>query len=169
MTTALIGTAAKLDGTKTLTLSATLGQKLTTGLQGLMFEPQAQFIYQNLMLDVLSDADGLKVDMDNPHQWLVRIGGRLTKNLTTTEEDNDHAVSFYGKLNVLRTFGDGGAIQIGESFYLDPTGSSIEGGVGVNAHIAQKVVLHGDISYRHKLQKAGVSGTNFSGGIRYHF
>ncbi|OLL47104.1 autotransporter [Bartonella henselae] len=169
VTTALIGTAAKLDGTKTLTLSATLGQKLTTGLQGLMFEPQAQFIYQNLMLDVLSDADGLKVDMDNPHQWLVRIGGRLTKNLTTTEEDNDHAVSFYGKLNVLRTFGDGGAIQIGESFYLDPTGSSIEGGVGVNAHIAQKVVLHGDISYRHKLQKAGVSGTNFSGGIRYHF
>ncbi|WP_019222027.1 autotransporter outer membrane beta-barrel domain-containing protein [Bartonella senegalensis] len=169
VTTALIGNAAKLDGTKTLTLSATVGHKLTTALQGLMFEPQAQFIYQNLMLDVLSDADGLRVDMGNPHQWLVRIGGRLTKNLTTIEEDDNHAVSFYGKLNVLKAFGDGGTIKIGENFHLDPTGSSIEGGVGVNANISQKIVLYGDISYRHKLQKAGVSGTNFSGGVRYHF
>ncbi|EJF78837.1 Type V secretory pathway, adhesin AidA [Candidatus Bartonella washoeensis] len=167
VTTALIGNAAKLDGTKILNASATIGQKLATGIDGLMFEPQAQFVYQSLMFDILSDADGFEVDMSNPHQWLVRIGGRLTKNLPTTEEGN--AVSFYGKLNVIRTFGDGKTIQIGDTFPLDPTGSSIESGFGVNAYLFQNIALYGDISYRKKLQKAGVSGTSFSGGISYRF
>ncbi|GAA4664801.1 hypothetical protein GCM10023262_11950 [Bartonella pachyuromydis] len=167
ITTPLIGNAAKLDGTKILNVSATVGQKLATGMQGLMFEPQAQFIYQSLMFDVLSDANNFKVDMNNPHQWLVRIGGRLTQTLTTLEEN--YPVSFYGKLNVTKTFGDGGTIKIADRFYLDPMGSSIEGGVGFNAFLSQKIALHGDISYRQKLQKAGISGTNFSGGIRYQF
>ncbi len=167
VTTALIGNATKLDGTEILTASATVGQKLATGIEGLMFEPQAQLVYQDLIFDVLSDADGFEVDMGHPHQWLVRIGGRLTKNLPTTEEGN--AVSFYGKLNVIRTFGDNKTIQIGDTFYLDPTGSSIESGFGVNAQFSQNIALHGDISYRKKLQKAGVSGTSFSGGISYRF
>ncbi|WP_409360979.1 autotransporter outer membrane beta-barrel domain-containing protein [Bartonella heixiaziensis] len=167
ITTALIGNAAKLDGTETLSASAIVGQKLATSIEGLMFEPQAQLVYQNLLFDVLSDADGFEVDMNNPHQWLVRIGGRLTKNLSSTEENK--AVSFYGKLNVLKTFGDGGTIKIGDTFYRDPTGSSIEGGIGVNAHLSRNIALHGDMSYRKKLQKAGVSGTSFSGGIRYRF
>ncbi|GAA5107648.1 autotransporter outer membrane beta-barrel domain-containing protein [Bartonella jaculi] len=167
ITTALIGNAAKLDGTETLSVSATIGQKLATGSTGLMFEPQAQLVYQNLMFNMISDADGFEVDMNNPHQWLVRIGGRLTKNLSSTEEDK--AVSFYGKLNLLRTFGDGKTIQIGDTFHLDPSGSSIEGGIGVNAYLSHNIALHGDISHRKKLQKAGVSGTSFSGGVRYRF
>ncbi|UNF35088.1 autotransporter outer membrane beta-barrel domain-containing protein [Bartonella krasnovii] len=167
ITTALVGNAAKLDGTEILNLSATLGQKLTTGIKGLVFEPQAQLIYQNLMFDIFSDANGLKVDMGNPRQWLIRFGGRLTKTITTVEENK--AVSFYGKMNVIRTFGDGKTIKIADTFDLDPTGSSIEGGIGVNAYLSQNIVLNGDISYRQKLQKTGVSGTNVSGGIRYHF
>ncbi len=167
ITTALIGDVAKLDGTETLSVSATIGQKVVTSSKGLMFEPQAQLIYQNLLFNVFSDANNLEVDMGNPHQWLMRIGGRLTQTFTTTEENN--VVSFYGKLNVLKTFGDGGTIKIGDTFYLDPTGSSIEGGIGVNAYLSQNIALHGDISYQKKLQRAGISGTNFSGGIRYHF
>ncbi|WP_273789461.1 autotransporter outer membrane beta-barrel domain-containing protein [Bartonella sp. ML70XJBT] len=167
ITTALVGNAAKLDGTEILNLSATLGQKLTTGTKGLVFEPQAQLIYQNLMFDIFSDANGLKVDMGNPRQWLIRFGGRLTKTITAVEENK--AVSFYGKINVIRTFGDGKTIKIADTFALDPTGSSIEGGIGVNAYLSQNIVLNGDISYRQKLQKTGVSGTNVSGGIRYHF
>ncbi|PIT70114.1 autotransporter outer membrane beta-barrel domain-containing protein [Bartonella tribocorum] len=167
ITTALVGNAAKLDGTEILNISATLGQKLTTSIKGLVFEPQAQFIYQNLIFDIFSDANGLKVDMGNPHQWLVRFGGRLTKTIMANEENK--AVSFYGKMNVIRTFGDGETIKIADTFQLDPTGSSIEGGVGVNAYFSQNIVLNGDISYRQKLQKTGVSGTSVSGGIRYCF
>ncbi|WP_208434429.1 autotransporter outer membrane beta-barrel domain-containing protein [Bartonella taylorii] len=167
ITTALIGNAAELDGTVTLSASATVGQKLATGSKGLIFEPQAQLVYQNLLFNVLSDANNLEVDMGNPHQWLARLGGRLTQTFITTE--NDNAVSFYGKLNVLKAFGDGGTIKIADTFYLDTLGSSIEGGIGINAYLSQNVVFHGDISYRKKLQKAGVSGNNFSGGIRYHF
>lgn len=167
VTTALVGNAAKLDGTEILNLSATLGQKLATSIKGLVFEPQAQLIYQNLMFDIFSDANGLKVDMGNPRQWLIRFGGRLTKTITAVEESK--AVSFYGKMNVIRTFGDGKTIKIADTFDLDPTGSSIEGGMGVNAYLSQKIVLNADISYRQKLQKTGVSGTNISGGIRYHF
>ncbi|WP_139412274.1 autotransporter outer membrane beta-barrel domain-containing protein [Bartonella mastomydis] len=167
VTTALVGNAAKLDGTEILNLSATIGQKLATSIKGLVFEPQAQLIYQNLMFDIFSDANGLKVDMGNPRQWLIRFGGRLTKTITAVEESK--AVSFYGKMNVIRTFGDGKTIKIADTFDLDPTGSSIEGGMGVNAYLSQKIVLNADISYRQKLQKTGVSGTNISGGIRYHF
>ncbi|MCZ2158915.1 autotransporter outer membrane beta-barrel domain-containing protein [Bartonella sp. 220] len=167
ITTALVGNAVKLDGTETLNISATVGQKITTGTKGLMFEPQAQFIYQNLIFDVLSDANGLEIDMGNPRQWLVRMGGRLTQTLTSEEEAN--TFSFYGKLNILKAFADGETIKIADTFYLDPTGTAIEGGIGVNATLSQNIALHGDISYRHKLQKAGVSGTNFSGGISYRF
>ncbi|WP_404978565.1 autotransporter outer membrane beta-barrel domain-containing protein [Bartonella sp. MR30HLJHH] len=167
ITTALVGNATKLDGTEMLNISATIGQKLATNTKGLVFEPQAQFIYQNLMFDIFSDADGLKVDMGNPHQWLVRIGGRLTKTIMAAEESK--AVSFYGKVNVIRASGDGKTIKIADTFHVDPTGSSVEGGMGVNAYLSQNIVLNADISYRQKLQKAGVSGTNLSGGIRYRF
>lgn len=167
ITTALIGNAAKLDGTETLSASVTVGQKLVTGSKGLMFEPQAQLAYQNLLFNFLLDANNLEVDMGNPRQWLVRLGGRLTQTLTTKEENN--AISLYGKLNLFKAFGDGGTIKIADTFYLDPTGSSIEGGIGVNAYLSQNIAFYGDISYRQKLQKAGVSGTNFSGGIRYRF
>ncbi|WP_375627925.1 MULTISPECIES: autotransporter outer membrane beta-barrel domain-containing protein [unclassified Bartonella] len=167
ITTALVGNAAKLDGTKMLNISATIGQKLATDTKGLVFEPQAQFIYQNLMFDIFSDTNGLKVDMGNPHQWLIRFGGRLTKTIMAVEENK--AVSFYGKMNVIRTFGDGKTIKIADTFHVDPTGSSVEGGMGVNAYLSQNIVLNADISYRQKLQKAGVSGTNLSGGIRYRF
>ncbi|WP_208438033.1 autotransporter outer membrane beta-barrel domain-containing protein [Bartonella taylorii] len=167
ITTALIGNVAKLDGTGALSVSATVGKKLATATKGLTFEPQAQFIYQNLMFDVISDANNLEVDMGNSRQWLIRMGGRLTQTLNTVKEGN--ALSFYGKLNVIRAFGDDGTIKIADTFYLDSTGASIEGGVGVNAYLSRNIALHGDISYRQKLQKAGVSGTSFSGGIRYHF
>ncbi|WP_375666348.1 autotransporter outer membrane beta-barrel domain-containing protein [Bartonella sp. TT121SHDZB] len=167
ITTALVGNAAKLDGTEILNISATIGQKLATDTKGLIFEPQAQFIYQNLMFDIFSDADGLKVDMGNPRQWLIRIGGRLTKTIMAAEESK--AVSFYGKMNVIRAFGDGETIKIADTFHVDPTGSSVEGGIGVNAYLSQNIVLNADISYRQKLQKAGISGANLSGGIRYRF
>ncbi|WP_455478055.1 autotransporter outer membrane beta-barrel domain-containing protein [Bartonella sp. B10] len=167
ITTALIGNAAKLDGTKALSASATVGQKLETGAKDLVFEPQAQLMYQNLMFDVISDADGFKVDMGNPNQWLVRVGGRLTKTVTIAEKGS--TVSFHGKLNIIKAFGDAGKVKIADTFHLNQTGSSIEGGIGVNADLSKNIVLHGGISYQHKLQKNGISGTNFSGGIRYRF
>ncbi|WP_246786314.1 autotransporter outer membrane beta-barrel domain-containing protein, partial [Bartonella doshiae] len=58
---------------------------------------------------------------------------------------------------------------IGDTFHLDPMGTSIEGGMGINAHLTSNIALHGDVSYQYKLQKAGVSGISVSGGIRYHF
>ncbi|EJF97959.1 hypothetical protein MEI_01046, partial [Bartonella vinsonii subsp. arupensis Pm136co] len=33
----------------------------------------------------------------------------------------------------------------------------------------QNIALHGDVSYQQKLQRAGLSGINVSGGIRYSF
>ncbi|UTO28046.1 autotransporter family protein [Bartonella harrusi] len=167
ITTALIGNTTKVDNTKTLSASATIGQKLATDVEGLTFEPQAQLVYQRLMFGTLSDVDGFEVNMGNPHQWLVRIGGRLTQMVMSTEKNNTFA--FYGKLNLLKAFGDNTTIQIGDTFHLNTMGSSLEGGVGINAHLLQNVALHADINYQHKLQKAGISGMRFSGGIQYRF
>ncbi|MBB6160166.1 hypothetical protein HNQ74_001620, partial [Bartonella doshiae] len=47
--------------------------------------------------------------------------------------------------------------------------TSIEGGMGINAHLTSNIALHGDVSYQYKLQKIGISGINFSGGMHYHF
>ncbi|WP_332065677.1 autotransporter outer membrane beta-barrel domain-containing protein [Bartonella sp. CB189] len=163
----LIKSTTKLKNADTLSASATVGQKLETNIKELVFEPQAQLTYQNLMLNTISDAEGFEVDMKNPHQWLIRIGGRLTQSIFNAEEGR--GVSFYGKLNVLRAFGDNGTIRISNNFHTDSIGSSIEGGIGVDAHLSQNIALYGNVSYQHKLQKAGVSGASFSGGIRYNF
>ncbi|WP_208432858.1 autotransporter outer membrane beta-barrel domain-containing protein [Bartonella taylorii] len=167
ITTALIGNTAKLHDTDTLNASATIGQKLATNVAGLVFEPQAQLVYQHLMLGTLSDVDGFNVHMGNPHQWLVRVGGRLTQTMMPAEQGC--AISFYGKLNMIKAFGDKRTIQIGDTFHLDSMGSSIEGGLGVNAHLSENIAFHADVNYQHKLQRAGISGINLSGGMRYRF
>ncbi|UJM34134.1 autotransporter outer membrane beta-barrel domain-containing protein [Bartonella henselae] len=167
ITTALIGNTAKLDGSHTVSASATIGHKLETDAKGLVFEPQAQLLYQRLMLGTLSDIDGFNVNMGKPHQWLLRIGGRLTQTIPSDEKG--YATSFYGKLNLMKAFSNKSTVQIGDTFYLDAMGDSVEGGLGVNAQLSQNFALHADINYQHKLQKAGVSGINFSAGMRYQF
>ncbi|WP_375693362.1 autotransporter outer membrane beta-barrel domain-containing protein [Bartonella sp. AP23HLJMH] len=167
ITNAIIGKTAKLNNVKMLSISTTVGKQFSTGMEGLTFEPQIQLAYQHLMFDTIEDADNLKIDMNNPSQWLIRVGGRLTKTIMTTE--NGPAISFYGKANLIKTFGDDGTIQIGRDFDLDPMGTAIEGGVGINAQLSHNFSLYGDVSYRQKLQKTGISGASFSGGIRYQF
>ncbi|WP_455473911.1 autotransporter outer membrane beta-barrel domain-containing protein [Bartonella sp. B30(2025)] len=167
ITAPLIKGTTKLDNAQMLSASSTIGQKLATGMEELVFEPQAQLVYQKLMFNTIQDAEGFEVDMNNPYQWLVRVGGRLTKTIISMNEGN--AFSFYGKLNVLKAFGDNRTIKIGDTFHLSSMGSSIEGGVGVNARFSQNIAFHGGVSYRHKLQKAGSSGTNFFGGLSYNF
>ncbi|WP_375666350.1 autotransporter outer membrane beta-barrel domain-containing protein [Bartonella sp. TT121SHDZB] len=144
----------KRNNRKTLGAAATVGQKLLTSLEGVILEPQAQLVYQRLMLGSFSDKDNSKINISNPHQWLLRIGGRLTQN-------KGHAVSFYGKLNMIKTFS--------KNFQLAAMGSLIEGGFGIHAHLSQNIQLHSDLSYQHKFKKVGISGINISAGIRYHF
>uniref|UniRef100_UPI000562AFCB autotransporter outer membrane beta-barrel domain-containing protein n=1 Tax=Bartonella florencae TaxID=928210 RepID=UPI000562AFCB len=167
ITTALIGKTAELDNTNTFSASATLGQKLATNMKDLVFEPQAQLIYQHVAFGTLLDADGFKVEMGPHHQWLVRLGGRLTQKTLSTEKDC--TVSFYGKLNVIKDFSDNHTIQIGDTFHLDSMGTALEGGVGMNAELSKNITLHADVNYQQKLQKAGISGINVSGGMRYRF
>ncbi|WP_375685308.1 autotransporter outer membrane beta-barrel domain-containing protein [Bartonella sp. TT110JLCBS] len=172
--TALIKPTSKVKNSKTLGAAATVGQKLSTSLEGVILEPQAQLVYQRLMLGSLSDrssfsdddnsksdgdnsksdGDNSKIDISKPHQWLLRIGGRLTQN-------KGHALSFYGKLNMIKTFS--------ENFPFAAMESLVEGGFGIQAHLSQNIELHSDLSYQHKLKKDGISAINISAGMRYHF
>ncbi|AQX20283.1 autotransporter outer membrane beta-barrel domain-containing protein [Bartonella sp. WD16.2] len=165
---AIIGQTASVDDAKTWGASATLGKQLATSIEGLVFEPQTQIAYQQLMFRTIKDVDKFKVDMGSPYQWSARMGGRLVKNVNQFEDGR--TLSFYGKLNLISIFGDGGTIQAGKrNFQLDPIGSAIEGGIGFNAELIQNVTFHGDITYQQKLQKAGLSGAIFSGTLRYRF
>ncbi|MET3560505.1 outer membrane autotransporter protein [Bartonella japonica] len=167
ITTALIGNTVELDNTNTFSASATVGQKLATGTKGLTFEPQAQLVYQRLAFGTFSDVDSFDVNIGDLYQWLVRFGGRLTQTMLPAEDGC--AVSVYAKLNFMKTFDNDSVIKIGDIFHLDSMGSAIEGGLGVNAHLSKNVILHADVNYQHKLQKAGISGINFSGGVSYRF
>ncbi|WP_375681101.1 autotransporter outer membrane beta-barrel domain-containing protein, partial [Bartonella sp. AP20NXHL] len=139
---AIIGKTAKLQNAKMLSISTTVGKEFATGMESLTFEPQAQIAYQHLMFNTIEDADNFTVDMNNPSQWLIRVGGRLTKTIST---ENNRPMSFYGKVNLIKTFGDNGTIQIGRDFDLDPMGPAIEGGVGINAQLSHNFSLHGDV------------------------
>lgn len=156
----------KMNNSKVLGAAATVGQKLLTSFEGVILEPQAQLVYQHLMLgspsdnssssndSSSSDEDTSKVNISKPDQWLLRIGGRLTQN-------KGHALSFYGKLNLIKTFS--------KNFQLAAMGSLVEGGFGIHAHLSQNIELHSDLSYQHKFKKVGISGINISAGMRYHF
>ncbi|QEE12522.1 autotransporter outer membrane beta-barrel domain-containing protein [Bartonella krasnovii] len=156
----------KVKNSKILGAAATVGQKLSTGFEGVILEPQAQLVYQRLILGVSSDnnsssndnsssdEENSKINIGNPDQWLLRIGGRLTQN-------KGHVLSFYGKLNLIKTFS--------KNFQLAAMGSLVEGGFGIQAHLSPNIELHSDLSYQHKFKKVGISGINISAGMRYHF
>ncbi len=133
-----------------LAISTNVGKQFATGIQGVTFKPQAQLAYQHLMFDTIKDADNLTIDMQNPSQWIIRVGGRLTKTIAT---ENSRPMSFYGKVNLIKTFGDDQTLHIDKDYKRDPSGSSVEGGLGISAQLSANLSLHGDVSYQQKLQK----------------
>ncbi|WP_375634816.1 MULTISPECIES: autotransporter domain-containing protein [unclassified Bartonella] len=130
ITNALISTTAKLKNAKMLAFSTTVSKQFATGIQDVTFEPQAQLAYQHLMFDTIKDADNLTIEMKNPSQWIIRVGGRLTKTIAT---ENSRPMSFYGKVNLIKTFGDDQTFHIDKYYKRDPSGSSVEGGLGISA------------------------------------
>ncbi len=160
------GKTATLKGNP-LSVSLMGGQKIATGYEGVVFDPQVQVVYQHLQFNEVRDIDNFNIEMDKLDQLMVRMGGRLIKTLTAPEKDRD--VSFYGKIHFAHDFGKERAVRFKDSFQLGAFGSSLEAGLGVNAQLSSKFALHGDVTYQHKLTKAGFSGVSFSGGLRYHF
>ncbi|WP_455478061.1 autotransporter outer membrane beta-barrel domain-containing protein [Bartonella sp. B10] len=160
------GKTATLKGNP-LSASLTGGQSFAAGYEGLVFDPQVQVVYQHLQFDKVSDVDNFDIEMGNLDQWVVRVGGRLTKTHTQLEGARD--VSFYGKLNLVHDFGKKQTVHFKDAFQLGSFGSSLEAGLGVNMKLSSKFTLHGDFIYQHKLSKAGFSGTTVSGGLRYQF
>ncbi|WP_455465751.1 autotransporter outer membrane beta-barrel domain-containing protein [Bartonella sp. B39] len=150
-----------------LSASLTGGRTFATGYEGLVFDPQVQVVYQHLKFDKARDVDNFDIEMGKLDQWVVRVGGRLTKN--PTETGYGRTVSFYGKLHLAHDFGKKQSVHFRDAFQLGSFGSSIEAGLGFNAKLFPKFSVYGDILYQHKLNKAGFSGTSFSGGVRYKF
>ncbi len=147
--------------------SLTSGRTFATGDKGVVFDPQIQVVYQHLQFNPAHDVDNIDVDLGKFHQWVGRVGGRLSKTLNVSEKGR--AVSFYSKLSYLHSFEDKQFVSFKNDFQLGDFGSSLEAGLGFNAKLSSKFALHGDINYQHKLTKAGFSGMSFSGRLQYHF
>ncbi|WP_375703795.1 autotransporter outer membrane beta-barrel domain-containing protein [Bartonella sp. AD13SXNS] len=160
------GKTTALKGTP-LSASLAAGKSFMTGHKGLIFDTQVQVIYQNIRFDKASDIDGFDIEMGKLDQWVMRVGGNLSKTLAASEEG--HVVSFNGKLHLTNSFGGKQRVQFGDEFQLGAFGSSLETGVGLKAQLSSNFALHGDVTYQHRLSKAGFSGTIFSGGLRYRF
>ncbi|WP_375679438.1 autotransporter outer membrane beta-barrel domain-containing protein [Bartonella sp. AP7XZML] len=160
------GKTATLKGNP-LSVSLAGGQTIMTGYKGFVFDPQVQVVYQHLQFNKVRDIDNFNIEMGNLNQWVARVGGRLTKIPTGSEGVN--AVAFYGKLYLAHGFEGKQSVHFNDAFKLGAFGSSIEAGLGFNAKLLPQFSLHADILYQHKLNKAGFSGTSFSGGVRYQF
>ncbi|GAA5109163.1 autotransporter outer membrane beta-barrel domain-containing protein [Bartonella jaculi] len=160
------GKTTTLKG-KQLNASMTSGKAFTIGHKGVIFDPQVQLIYQHLQFDRVYDVDNIDVDMGKFAQWTGRIGARLSKTLSTSKIGR--IVSFYSTLYFSHSFGDRQFVHFKDAFQLGSFGSSVEAGLGFNARLSAKFALYGDLSYQHKLTKAGFSGVSFSGSLRYRF
>lgn len=160
------GKAATLKG-KQFSASLTSGKAFTMGYKSVVFDPQVQLVYQHLQFGRVRDVDHIDVDLGKFSQWTGRIGARLSKTLTTLKIG--HIVSFYSTLYFSHSFGDRQFVSFKKDFQLGDLGSPLELGVGFNARLSPKFVLHGDIIYQHRLTKAGVSGASFSAGLRHLF
>ncbi|OPB30018.1 outer membrane autotransporter barrel domain-containing protein [Bartonella sp. WD12.1] len=160
------GKTASITG-KPLRAALTGGKAFLTGYEGLVFEPQMQLVYQYLMFNSARDVDGFNINMGSPSQLTTRLGGRLAQEFALMEEDS--SISFYGKLHLMSSFGGKQFVQFKDTFQLGAFGSSMEAGVGVQAQLSSQIALHGDMVYQQKITKAGLSGSTFSGGLRYRF
>ncbi|WP_375647645.1 autotransporter outer membrane beta-barrel domain-containing protein, partial [Bartonella sp. CR84HXZ] len=147
--------------------SLTSGRTFATGYKGVVFDPQIQVVYQHLQFNPAHDVDNIEVDLGKFHQWVGRVGGRLSKTLNVSEEGR--VVSFYSKLSYLHSFEDKRFVSFKNDFQLGFFGSSLEAGLGFNARLSSKLSLYGDINYQHRLTKAGFSGASFSAGLRHLF
>ncbi|WP_254493905.1 autotransporter outer membrane beta-barrel domain-containing protein [Bartonella sp. B1099] len=147
--------------------SLTSGKTFAIGYKGVVFDPQVQVIYQHLQFNQAYDVDHIDVDLGKFHQWMGRVGGRLSKTLGVVEEGRE--VSFYSKFSYLHNFEDKQFVSFKDDFQLGSFGSSLEAGFGFNARLSSKLSLHGDVSYQHRLKKVGFSGASFSAGLRHRF
>ncbi|WP_375636994.1 autotransporter outer membrane beta-barrel domain-containing protein [Bartonella sp. AP152HLJHH] len=162
------GKTAALRG-KPLSVSLTAGKTFMIGSRYFIFEPQVQFVYQNLQFQKTRDINNFNIDMRSPDHWGMRIGGYLTKTLTFTKDKDAHVLSFYGKLHFIRSFDDKQFVYFKDAFQLGSFGTSLEAGFGVFSQLSPKIIFHSDLIYQHKFTSDGFSGTHFSGGLRYHF
>ncbi|WP_375661373.1 autotransporter outer membrane beta-barrel domain-containing protein [Bartonella sp. OC68QHHN] len=160
------GKTATLKGNP-LSVSLSGGQTIVTGYEGFVFDPQVQVVYQNLQFNKARDIDNFDIEMGRLDQWVARVGGRLIK--TPTGPEGVNAVAFYGKLYLAHGFEGKQSVHFKDAFKLGAFGSSLEAGLGFNAKLLPQFSLHADVLYQHKLNKAGFSGTSFSGGVRYQF
>ncbi|AGF74891.1 autotransporter [Bartonella australis AUST/NH1] len=160
------GKTASIKG-KPLSASLTSGKAFAVESGGLVFDPQVQLIYQRIFFDKARDIDNFDIDIGQPEQWTMRVGGRLSKRLKFAEKAR--SASLYGKAYFSNSFKDRQFASFGDDFQLGALGSSLEAGAGVHAQLSSKLALYGDLSYQHRLTSAGFSGMNFSGGLRYHF
>lgn len=164
--TSVRGKAATLKGSP-LNVSLSAGKVFITGYEGFVFDPQIQLVYQHLQFHKARDIDGFDIDMGKLDQWVMRIGGCLTK--TFAEPEKDRIMSLYGKIHLSHNFRGKQFVHFKDAFQLGSFGSSLEAGLGINSQLSPKVTLYGDLNYQHKLTKAGFTGIHFSGGLRYRF
>ncbi|MCZ2204452.1 autotransporter outer membrane beta-barrel domain-containing protein [Bartonella sp. A05] len=150
-----------------ISASLTVGRAFMMGFEGFVLDPQMQLVYQRLLFDKTNDVDGFDVEIGSPDQWITRVGGSLTRSLA--EAEKERVVSFYSKLYFTHSFAGKQFVHLKDAFELGALGSFLEAGLGFNAQLSKKIVFHGDMTYQHKLTKAGFSGTSFSGGLRYRF
>ncbi|WP_375663751.1 hypothetical protein [Bartonella sp. CL63NXGY] len=108
-----------------------------------------------MRFDQAFDIDGFDIEIEKLDLWVMRVGGSLRKTLAASEEAL--VVSFNGKFHLAMSFGGKQRVQFGDEFQLGGGGSSLEAGMGGNAQLSSNFLLHGDLTYQHRLSKTGFS------------
>jgi autotransporter family porin len=140
---------------------------------GARIEPQVQLIYQSLQSYDAIDTDGLSVTQSGSHQWLGRLGARLSK---TYQTGAGNPWTPWMSLDVLGSWGgtsqailSSDAWGVSQSFTTSKFGNVVRLGTGVTGALSHNVSLHGDAGYQTELGRTGEHGWSFNLGLRWKF
>lgn len=159
-------TVASIDGTS-YAASLEVGYPFALWSSGFNLEPQLQYVWQKLNFDRFTDIDGIRTDLGNPTENIIRVGFRLTRPFETASGD---PITPYFKVNYLQSIGNSGDIMAGS--YIFPMGSygkTLQVGGGITGMINKHLAIYADAAWQDTVGDNGWRGWQFNGGLRYSF
>jgi outer membrane autotransporter protein len=166
------GQAARLYGTS-VQGSLEGGYPFHIGSHSLELEPQVQFVYQHLNFPVLTDADGITVDLGNPDQGIFRGGFRLIR---PTTGPNGARFTPYFNADVLQGIGASPSVRFANvPFDAGYFGSAVQVGAGITGTLSNNFSAHADASWMESIGSdggvgaSGFRGWTYNGELRWTF
>jgi outer membrane autotransporter protein len=160
------GRASGLNGSS-VTGSVETGMPLALGNSGLVAEPEAQLVYEHLDFANKTDRQGFAVALGSPDEGLLRVGGRLKRDLPL---GGGGVLTPYGEFNLLQGLGGSNQVRLGQvAFTTGGYGTAVQLRAGLTGRVSQSLSLYGDVARTQAVGNSGFRGWGVNAGMKVAF